>query len=37
MGEMAHKRALERSWDRVADEMEEIYTKQQGLDYRIED
>jgi len=37
MGEMAHKTALQHSWDRVADEMEEIYLMQQGLDYRIED
>ena len=33
MGEMAHKTALQHSWDRVADEMEDMYTMQQGLDY----
>jgi len=33
MGEMAHKTALQHSWDRVADEMEDMYTMQQRLDY----
>jgi UDP-glucose:(heptosyl)LPS alpha-1,3-glucosyltransferase len=37
MGEMAHKKALAHDWDRVADQMEDIYLMQQGLDYRIED
>jgi len=36
MGEMAHKKALEHNWDRVADEMEDIYLMQQGLDFRID-
>ena len=37
MGEMAHQKALDHSWDRVADQMEEIYLMQQGLDYGIID
>ncbi|MBW2204183.1 MAG: hypothetical protein JRF52_08800, partial [Deltaproteobacteria bacterium] len=37
MGEMAHKKALEHNWDSVADEMEDIYLMQQGLDFRIVD
>jgi len=31
MGEMAHRTALQQSWDRVADEMEEIYLIERDL------
>jgi len=37
MGEKARATALEHTWDRVADEMEEIYLTQRGLDFRCED
>ena len=37
MGEMAYRKAIDHSWGRVADQMEEVYMMQQGLDYGIED
>jgi len=33
MGEKARAAALQHTWDRVADEMEELYRMQQGLDF----
>jgi len=36
MGKTARATALRHSWDRVADQMEEVYRMQQGLDFRME-
>ena len=35
MGEMAHKRALRHSWDRVADQIEEIYLIERDLQKKL--
>jgi len=37
MGEKARATALQHTWDRVADEMEEVYLMQQGLDFGRQD
>jgi len=37
MGDIAHRTAVQHTWDQVADQMEAVYRMQQGLDFGSED